>query len=561
MSEIDGERIQSSSAALPEELPQAVVGRRSGFSLVWLIPLIALAIGVWLAAKTIAERGPVVKIELRNASGLQAGKTKVKFKDVEIGQVTSIDVSLDLQTVIVTAELKHGSEEYLTEGTEFWVERPRVTASGVSGLETLLSGAYIAIDPIRKGPEKRSFVALDEPPLFTTSEPGSRYLLRSPTLGSLNRGSPVYYRQIQVGQVAGYTLDPDGQGVSVDLFVFAPHDRLVSTSTRFWNASGFDVSLSADGIKMDTQSLISVLIGGVAFDNLETLEATHEKPGPEHVFPLYRNREEAHEKIYLNKEHYLLFFDGSVRGLTIGAPVMLRGITVGQVLDIQLQLDLDALKFQIPVLIEVEPERINLRGDRELLNERGIVEQLVAKGLRGQLKTGSLLTGQLYVELDIHDSEPPDRLTQVAGHLVLPTMPGSLEAITGKVTTVLDRLEAFPIEQIGKELTTTLSGVSEIVNSQSLRQSVEELDRTLVEVHALVARLNTDIAPELAMSLQQTSETLQGLRRMIEEGSPISVELRRALSEVTGAARSLRVLSDYLERHPEALLRGKGGGR
>ncbi|MFB1487599.1 MULTISPECIES: intermembrane transport protein PqiB [unclassified Thiocapsa] len=544
-----------------EGVPAAIVKGRSGVSLVWLIPIVALLIGVWLAAKTYAERGPTVKIEFRTASGLEAGNTKVKFKDVDIGQVTSIDVSADLNSVVVTAELKHGSDQFLTEKTRFWVERPRVTASGVSGLETLLSGSFIAIDPVRDGKEVFQFKGLEEPPLFTTSEAGTRFSLRSPTLGSLNVGAPVYYRQIQVGQVAGFSLDDDGEAVGIDLFVFSPHDRLVSTSTRFWNASGIDVSLSAVGVTVDTESLMAVLIGGVAFDTPDTIDAPGEPPGAGHVFPLYASRDSAHEKIYLHKERYLLYFDGSVRGLTVGAPVMLRGIAIGKVLDIQLQLSIEDLQFHIPVLIEVEPERIAVRGDRGALDETGMIRQLVAKGLRAQLKSGSLITGQLYVELDFYPEAAPEVLAKEGDYEVLPTVPGSLEALTNKVTAILDRLEAFPFDRIGKDLTDTLAGASEILSSAALKQGIVELEQALAEIRALAAQLNTGIAPELAETLRQTTATLRGVRGMIEEGSPISVELRRSLNEVSGAARSLRDLTDYLERHPEALLRGKGGGR
>ena len=561
MSEIENGR---AGPPLPNPLdgaPAAIVKGRSGVSLVWLIPIVALLIGVWLAAKTYAERGPTVTIEFRTASGLEAGTTKVKFKDVDIGQVTSIDVSPDLKSVIVTAELKHGSEQFLTEKTRFWVERPRVTASGVSGLETLLSGSFIAIDPVRDGKAVFEFKGLEEPPLFTTSEAGTRFLLRSPTLGSLNVGAPVYYRQIQVGQVAGFALDEDGEAVGIDVFVFAPHDRLVSTSTRFWNASGIDFSLTAAGVKVDTESLMSVLIGGVAFDTPDTIDAPGQPPSADHVFPLYASRDNAHEKTYLHKERYLLFFEGSVRGLTVGAPVMLRGIAIGKVLDIQLQLSVEDLQFHIPVLIEVEPERIAVSGDRGALDETGMIRQLVAKGLRAQLKTGSLITGQLYVELDFYPDALYAVLAREGDYEVLPTISGSLEALTNKVTAILDRLDAFPFDRIGKDLTDTLAGASEIVNSAALKQGIVELEKSLAEIRALAEQLNTGIAPELAETLRQTTATLQGVRRMIEEGSPMSVELRRSLNEVSGAARSLKVLTDYLERHPEALLRGKGGGR
>lgn len=544
-----------------DETPRALVKPRGGVSLVWLIPLVAALIGAWLAVKTIVERGPTITIELPTAAGLEAGKTKVKFKDVDIGQVTAIDVSPDLKSVIVTAELRQGAEHYLSEGTRFWVERPRVTASGVSGLGTLLSGPYIAIDPVLEGTETRDFTGLEEPPLFTTAELGTRFLVRSPTLGSINIGSPVYYRQIQVGQVAGFSLDEDGQGVSIDLFVFAPHDRLVTTRTRFWNASGIDVSLGTDGIRMDSESLMSILIGGLAFDTPETIEAPGEAPGPDHVFPLYPSRDQAQATIYLHKERYLLFFEGSVRGLAVGAPVLLRGITVGKVLDVRLQLAADSLEFQIPVLIEIEPERIAVQGDQGKLAEAGMIPQLVNRGLRGQLKSGNLITGQLYVELDLHPETRPGVLVTHGDYQVLPTVPTPLEALTSKLTTIVDRIEALPLDRIGEDLSAILAGVNTLVNSSAIEQGVVELERVLAEVRALSEQLNTEIAPELAATLRQTTETLRGASALVESGSPIAVELRRTLQEVSGAARSLRIMADYLERHPEALLRGKGGAR
>ena len=388
MAETDERSGERPDAASEPETPQALAFRRSGISIVWLIPLVALAIGGWLAFKTYSEQGPLIHIDFNSATGLQAGKTKVKFKDVDVGEVTAIDVNPDLKTVRVTAQLKYGAVRYLTQGTRFWVERPRVTASRVSGLETLLSGAYIAIDPVIEGESARSFVGLEEPPLFTTSEAGKRFMLRSATLGSLNIGSPVYYRQIQVGQVVGYQLDPEGRAVNIEIFVSAPHDAVVLKHTRFWNASGLDFSISTNGVKVDTESLLAVLIGGVSFDTPDTIDSDRTPASAEDVFPLYPTRDEAHAKTYAHKERYLLFFQGSVRGLSVGAPVLLRGIAVGQVLDVQLQFSVDDFEFHIPVLVEVEPDRVGIRGDDAKLKGVDVIERLVNMGLRGGAQDG-----------------------------------------------------------------------------------------------------------------------------------------------------------------------------
>ncbi len=526
-----------------------------------MIPLVALVVGGWLAYQTLSAQGPVIRIQFIAAAGLQAGKTKVKFKDVDVGEVTAIDLSPDLQAVVVTARLKHGSAHYLTSNTRFWVERPRVTASRVSGLDTLLSGPFIAVDPVSEGESERDFVGLEEPPLFTTSEPGKRFVLRASTLGSLNIGSPVFYRQIQVGQVVGHELDADGQAVSIEVFISSPHERLVYTKTRFWNASGVDFSITAAGVKVDTMSLLSVLIGGVSFDTPDTIDGEREPAPTGEVFPLYQNRAEAHEKTYAHKERYLLYFTGSVNGLSVGSPVLLRGIAIGQVLDVQLTFSVATDEFQIPVLVEIEPDRIGVRGERDRLEPMKVVERLVARGLRGQLKSANLLTGQLYVDLDFHPTAPSEQVATHGDYLVLPTVPAPLEALTTRATSVLEKLDGLPIEQIGKDLGQAVAGANTLIGSRELQGAVAEAEAALSGFRKTAERINTQIAPELSAALRETTTTMKYASDVVAENSPMYIETMRMFQELTAAARSLRVMADYLERHPEALLKGKTGGR
>lgn len=545
----------------PHALPEAEVAVRSGPSLVWLIPLVALAIAGWLAFKAYSEKGPTIHIEFNTAAGLAAGKTEVKFKDVAIGKVTGIDVTQDLTGVRVTAELVAGAERYLTEGTRFWVERPRVTASQVSGLETLLSGAYIAMDPVNRGDEARTFLGLEQPPLFTTAEAGKQFVLRAPTLGSLNIGSPVYYRDIQVGQVVGHDLDVEGRAVTIRIFVSAPHDALVDTNTRFWNASGVDFSLTAAGVTIGTQSLLSVLIGGVAFDNPETLEAAGRPATEGDVFPLYASRAEAHEKTYLHKERFLLYFGGSVRGLSVGAPVELRGIKIGQVLDIQLQLNADTAAFQIPVLVEVEPERIVVVGDESDLGASNAVDRLVERGLRAQLKSGSLITGQRYVELDFHPTDGPQTVWQGKDFRIFPTVPAELDAIADKANAILDTVAALPLAQIGNDLRDAVGGAKAVLASRELMDVVKELDLTLKEARQVLAGVDREVMPKLAAALDEVRGTLKSADGLVAPDSATATELRRMMQDLSAAARSVRGVADYLDRHPEALIQGKGGMR
>jgi len=530
----------------PEDLPKPVIKKKRQFSIVWLIPLVAALIGAWLAYKTISEKGPTITLTFENAEGLEAGKTKIKYKDVEIGQVESITLSKDLSHVVLTANLVKDAEQYLSENTRFWVTRARVTASQITGIGTIFSGAYIGIDPGKPGkPGKpvRAFKGLETPPVISTDVPGRYYMLRADRLGSLDIGVPVYFRQIKVGQVVAYDLAKDGQAVNAKIFVNAPHHDLVRENTRFWNAGGIDVSLSASGLKVNTESMVSVLLGGVAFEtpvNLEPGEVA--KDG--HLFRLYDNREQSYQKTYLEKRHFVLFFNESVRGLAPGAPVEFRGIKIGQVLDVSLRFESEKATFQIPVLIEVEPERIESVGKRPTPSDK-LVEKFIERGLRAQLKTGNLLTGQLFVELDFYPNAPRREITYAGKYPVVPTVPTPLQAASETLTKFLDRLDKLPLEQTVTEL----------------RQGVKALNETITVTKELVSRLGTEVAPQAKATLEQAQTTLASIERLTSSDAPANQDLRQALREFAEAARSIRILTDYLQQHPDSIIFGKGNER
>ena len=356
-------------------------------------------------------------------------------------------------------------------------------------------------------------------------------------------------------------MNPGGKDVAIELFIAAPHDRLVLKNTRFWNASGVDFKLSAEGISVDTQSMLSVLIGGVAFGTPDTLDGAGEPAALDQVFPLYASREKAHERTYPIKERFLLRFGGSIRGLAVGASVMLRGIKIGQVLDIQLKFDPEQFEFFIPVLVEIEPDRIAVVGSEWDAPDGTKLDVLVEKGLRGQLKSGSLLTGALFVDLDLHPEAEPAVIVMEGNHPVLPTVPAPLDAITSRLNRILAKVEAFPLEQIGNDLQQTLAGANAFVNSTELDNTMRELEGAMKQIRQAATSVNTEIEPELSAALRQMRVTLKATEDVVAENTPIYVETQRMLQELSAAARSVRVMADYLERHPEALFTGKRGGR
>jgi paraquat-inducible protein B len=545
------------------ELPEPVIrsGKRQ-VSIVWLVPVVALLIGGWLIYKAVTEKGPEITITFRTAEGLEAGKTKIKCKDVEIGQVEEITLSKDLAQVIVKAQLVREADAYLSENSRFWVVRARVSASSVTGLGTVFSGAYIDIDPGVPGKKTLHFTGLEEPPNVTTWEKGRHFILKAERKGSLDIGAPVYYRQIEVGRVAAYNLEPDGTGISFKVFIRDPYPQFVRKNTRFWNASGFDMKIDAQGIRVDTESFVSVLVGGIAFDVIESLGALAEAAAQEdEPFKLFPSREAAQEKVYSTKNFFVLLFDESVRGLSPGAPVEFRGIPVGQVIDIKSEFDLKRNKVKIPVITAVEPERISFIGQLpEGVTRETIVDYLVERGLRAQLRTGNLLTGQLYVALDLFPDAKPGKLVRGGryGYPEFPTTPTQFEEIGSKVTQLVAKIDKIPIEQIGNELRDTLQGAKRIANSPELLETVKSLNAAVKELQALTAELRTRTTPEVTATLQQAQRSLAAAESSLAADSPQQYRVKAALDEITGAARALRVLTEFLEAHPESLLRGKG---
>ncbi|MGB7066140.1 MAG: MlaD family protein, partial [Syntrophobacteria bacterium] len=512
--------------------------------IVWVVPLVALLIGGWLAFKALSEKGPTITITFKTAEGLEAGKTKFKYKDVDVGQVESITLSEDGSHVIVTAELNKGAEPHLTENTRFWVERARIGAGGASGLGTLFAGAYIGIDLGKPGGKPaRSFTGLELPPVVTTGLPGNHFTLKAEKLGSLDIGSPIYYRQIKVGQVVAYELGKNGKHVDIKIFIDAPHHGDIFENTRFWNASGLDVAVDASGIRINTQSFLTMMIGGIAYDTPANLEPG--APAQEGAtFKLYASREKIFEKAYVDRKPWLLYFDGSVRGLAVGAPVELQGIQIGEVTDITLEFDQKKMAFRIPVLIELEPERIKFIGRERALStaerKRGM-DILVARGLRAQLKTGSLLTGQLLIGLDFHSEAAPAKINWDGRYPELPTIPTPMEEITSGVTRIVEKFDKIPLEQIGKDL----------------QQTMANLSKTTANLQTLVQKLDANVAPAATDTLKQAQTTLIKVDRLLNADSPTGHELKRALAELADAARNISILMDYLERHPDSVIFGK----
>jgi paraquat-inducible protein B len=578
-----------SGPSLPlDRVPEAEVRqspRGLHLSVIWLLPLVALMIGAWMVYRDYSDRGPLVSIRFNNAEGIEPKKTRVKYRDVDVGVVESLRFSSDLRQVVAGVRLDKAFKHRVTESTRFWVVRPRIEGLRISGLETLISGAYITMDLGRGGEEKRQFDGLEEPRSILSDTPGSFFRLRAEGLGSLAPGSPVYYRQIAVGEVVKYRLSGDQSHVEIDIFIRSPHDDQVRENTRFWNVSGVEIELGSTGLKVDIESLAAVVAGGVAFETPQTLEAGRRAP-PASVFPLYPSRAASREAPITVAQHYVLHFDDTVRGLAVGASVEFRGLRVGTVTDIAFESNAREGPVRTPVTIALEPERVpladpdeggafeELSGEQKLARVRLLIERAVKAGLRARLETGNLLTGQLFVSLDFVSGVEPAEVTEQHGRLEIPTVPGTFSGITRSLSGLLSKLERLPLEQIGKHVEGTMAGADRLMNSEVLHQAVDNLRAALGTLDRVLKIFETRTDPLMVSvneaaddmrrliaatreAVRRAESTLNYIEKSISENGPMGREVLDTLEELSAAARSIRVMADYLERHPEALLKGK----
>jgi paraquat-inducible protein B len=536
------------------DLPQAstVRSKRFRISIVWIIPLLAAVVAIGIAIQRVRNEGPTITITFQGAAGIEAGKTFIKYKDVTIGQVTTVQLTDDYSKVEVTAQIAKHAEGLIVEDAKFWVVQPQVTLSGISGLGTLLSGQYIGFQAGTSKQKGRHFTALDVAPVIT-DQPGRRFTLIARSLGSVGIGAPVYYRSVPVGEVVSYELAADGNSINATIFINAPYDKYVNSETRFWNASGIEVSAGANGLDIRTESIVSVLIGGIAFDVPDFLLPS-ERAAANAAFTLYANRTAAMTQPDAVERHFVLFFNESLRGLSVGAPVTLFGLTIGHVAEVGLTFDPATLNFRPRVLVTFYPERLAAhlsahdRANTDIVgmtteNRARLMRHLVEdRGLRAKLESGNLLTGELYVGFEYVPNAPKPKVDWSQDPLELPVESGGLASIEAKLNNILTKVDNMPIGKMGEDVKNILAS----------------LNQTLKSTDALLGRIDAEWVPEGTKTMEELHRAIADAdRSLLGRDAPTSQNLHDTLQEVAGAARSVRVFLDYLQRHPEILIRGK----
>lgn len=544
--------------ALPPDIPEAVPERRRRWSMaqaIWLVPLVAvLAVG-WLAASEWLQRGPTITIRFATGEGIEAGKTRIKYRNVNVGQVTAVRLAPDLKGVLVTAQMERNAAPLLVEDTRFWVVRARVAGGEVSGLTTLLSGAYIGVDGGKSAESQRHFTGLETQPVVSVDEAGKEFVLQASSLGSLEIGSAVYFRRVRVGQVLSADLSPDGQGLRLRVFVRAPYDRFVTTNSRFWHASGVDVSFDAStGLRLRTESLLSVLVGGVAFETPPELDASTQADAGS-TFNLFEGQAAALRRGAAQVLEYTAVFTDSVRGLAVGAPVEFKGFVIGEVASLGIRFDREAGGFAFPVKLHIYRDTAATVASREPSNRRNDdgngarfpIERLlsgrsVERGLRAQLRSANLLTGQRYVAIDFFPEHRGEKVAGLAeGQREIPTVRDAFGELQAQVARIANRLEAVPFEKLAGELSQALVGIEGATRS----------------LEATMGSVQRELVPSARQTLDETRSTIKEVRGLLAQDAPLPQDLRAAMQDLSRAADAIRQLADTLDRQPESLLRGK----
>ena len=462
-----------------------------------------------MIVKTLSEQGPRATISFKTAEGIEVGKTRIKYKNVDIGVVEKIKFSDDFSNIILTVDFMEGSEKFLRRSTRFWVVKPQLSLRGATGLSTIISGAYIEIEP-GTGAPKLHFIGLEKQPVVKSDEQGKKITLVTQKLGSVDTGSPIYYQGLLAGEVLGYELGNDRKSTYVHTFIKDPFDQLIRGNTNFWNVSGINVSMGADGFKVQTESIQSMLFGGIAFESPETLEqATTDID--KLVFTLHESYESIKKHAYTKKIKFIMFFDSSIRGLNLGAPVEFKGIKVGTVLDVRLEFDSGSTSFRIPVLIEIEPQRIIERGNQEMDQSHQALQRLVKRGLRARLQTGSLLTSQLFVELDMHPGSPINLSGSDTPYPELPTLPTSnFGAITQSAEDLLAKLNAVDIKEVTSVLIDTI---------KTANKTMHNADKAIESANTLIG---TPGIPEAIENIRITLKNFKNITQKVDDSNLIA---------------------------------------
>ncbi|WP_299073586.1 intermembrane transport protein PqiB [uncultured Paraglaciecola sp.] len=527
----------------PEE---ALIKPVRTISKIWLVPIVALFIGIWMVYYQWSNQGPLITIEFTTATGLEAGKTTIKTRNVDVGIVKNIQLTEDLSGVLVTVRMNKNASSLLHSDNQFWIESPRVSLSGVSGLGTILSGTYINMVPGINAQLSEHFVALEAPPVTAAGTPGLHVTLNSETEFAYKKGDPVIYKGIKVGEFEDIYFNFEERIVYYNTFIEAPYHQLITTNTKFWDISGVQMELGASGMKISTGSLEAMLTNGVTFgipDGMPMGQVITERS----FFDIHPNYDSASEQRFKLKAEYVILVKDTIRGLTVGAPVEYRGLMIGKVLAINSleyqQNNLLQQGYDIPVTISIQPGRVQQPDNAQgLAFIRKQIRLWIQQGLRATLKTGNLLTGAMFVDLQHYPDEPVVAAKTIQGYEVIPTITGEFSEITTKVTGILDNINELKLNEISNSVNSMLSQMSK--TAQALQVTVSNVDTLLSSVQK----------DNLSSTLAETLENLSNLSKGFSSDSETYTELSKTMRTLQSTLQDLQPILLQLNSKPNSLI-------
>ncbi|MFD0912909.1 intermembrane transport protein PqiB [Methylophilus luteus] len=551
-SNVQPESAQQNRSQPTHEHLLANVSKQVRVSPIWIVPIVALLIGLWLIYDNYTRVGKQITLSMTNAEGIEAGKTKIKVHSVDIGQVEQVTLSDDLSHIEVLARITPKAQPMLVKDTQLWVVKPRIGLEGISGLNTVISGSYIQLQPGKDQEETDHFTVLDQPPISLNGAKGVHVNLEGKVGNALRVGDPVTYQGLRVGRVVSATFDPKQRKMQHELFIEHPYDVLVTENSRFWTAVGIDVKLDAEGFKANIPTVESLIAGGVSFGHPDDTPMG-QPVRSETKFELFANEEAARQQTYAQYIEYVLLVDDTVRGLTKGAPVEFRGLRIGTVMNVPWKFNSPERKkdfrYAIPVLIHLEPGRLADNGQADLAEWKTRIGHMLDRGLHATLKSGNLLTGSVYVDLNVGPKgHKPYKRERFEGLPVLPTSATSLAQIEQKLSDLLDKLNRLNVEPV-------LSG---------LDKNLQQSEITLKEIRALSVQVNQFISqPDLQQmpaNLNKTMQEVQATLKGLSPDSPAYQELTSTLQRLDKALRDIQPLARTLNEEPSAVLFGRKPG-
>ncbi|WP_077701054.1 intermembrane transport protein PqiB [Thioclava nitratireducens] len=509
-------------------------------SVVWIVPLIALLITLGVAWKTVADRGELIHIDFKDATGVEVG-TPLKFREVEVGKVESVSFTHDLEQVRLGVRLDNEVAPYVDQDAKFWLVRPEVSARGIQNLGTVLSGTYIeGFWNNKPNGSQTLFQGLDKPPVSPDPSKGTIIELRAKDAGGIVDGAPVLYHGLTVGHLQNLRLDDDGSGVIVDAFIEAPHNKLLTTQTRFWDTSGFSVKFDTSGLSLDVRSLATLVQGGVEFDTFTSGGGIVED---QQAFRLYDSKDTAENSVFqsdvVDPPKYTLLFDDPVQGLEVGSKVQFRGVEAGEVtaLAIKIRKDSTGQRYaQQQLTIALSPDRLGLSRDA---GEEAVTQFLqgeIQNGLRARIANTGLLGGTMVIELtDVPDLPNAEMNLDADPYPTIPTAPAAENDLAKSAKGVFKRIEGLPIEEVMNSAIRTLDSISAVAESEDTRKVPRELSGLLEQLKTFATDLNNKDAAD---------KTVSALDRVTEAASSVLEEISGLDKTLASADRAASAIAD-----------------